>query len=176
MAFIEEIPKSPLQQAVDMALPTEASPTPELSENELLELYNIADGVPVAESATELGKGKSTISKIRTGLDRKFQADTRPQTLFKAVVHEVVLVRPVPRGVFVLEDREEIVLGRLAQGESSRQIGSVLGVSATIVDQKIYQLYSRLGVNNRERMIYAACQRLLFPLQLSYMQNEVDKL
>lgn len=48
-----------------------------------------------------------------------------------------------------LTPRQEQILAMLAEGQSNRDIAGVLGVTTSAVANYIYNLYGRIGVDNR---------------------------
>lgn len=55
-----------------------------------------------------------------------------------------------------LTPREKIVMEHIARGKTATQTAAVLGLSKRTVDYHLYNVYSKLGVNNR----LAACHAL----------------
>lgn len=102
----------------------------------------------------------------RQSLFEAIRAAARGESLLpSAVVDKVVahLARPRPAPAGALSDREQEVLGLLAEGALNREIARELHISERTVKAHVSGIFNKLGVNSRAEAVAVAMRRGLLP-------------
>jgi NarL family two-component system response regulator YdfI len=119
---------------------------------------------PMARGLRAGARGYLLKDTTRQALFDTLRAAARGETLLRPEVLGRVLDRlpagdDAARASLALTERELEVLGRVAQGEGSKEIAAHLGITERTVKAHLASIYNKLGVDSRAAAIAVASQR-----------------
>ncbi|WP_454194411.1 LuxR C-terminal-related transcriptional regulator [Nocardia sp. Marseille-Q1738] len=142
------------------------SPSRGLSEREIEVLARIAEGKSNAEIGTDLGISESTVTNHLTNIRRKLGTGDRT-AMAVAALRAGLLPNEAPTTpdtpTPTLSKREIEVLALVAEGKSSPEIGTELGLSKRTVDSHLLRMGKKFGTGDRTAMTIAALRAGLLP-------------
>jgi DNA-binding NarL/FixJ family response regulator len=102
-------------------------------------------------SLEEIGAGIQAVARGETAFGESVQHKARVQ-----LADFARRARETAKALSTLTPREREVLGLVAEGKSTRQVATRLGLSIRTVETHISNLYQKLGVQTRVQAVYRA--------------------
>ena len=168
-----------LSETIEQVFPNGITPAPKLGKmspnqitDEDIALFDAAEGWTAIESASENGITIVRARTLRLKVNEMLGAKNITESVFKSVIQGVIEVKPVKSTLAppMLLPKHLEVLGFIAQGHSSTEIGEILGTTEGRITGVINSMLKIVKTNTRPAAVYQAFKKGIWQLPPEFKQ------